>query len=175
MCLPCILLVIAKAPWSWGLARHCKCDALTRRSRVPIPLDHSSFVKKSHLSVSHGFAYRVNKMMIFTNSYVKWIWAGGRESSAREKMEKKGFDQRTKETQTSTMTKHSFRDFGGDGQASWVVIYICVWLEVISKGRWFGRTKKVSSLIKWSTPSSNECGEKNFAISHEFRTSNINK
>ena len=50
--------------------------------------------------------------MIFTNSYVKWIRAGGRESNACEKMEKKEFDQRTKETQTSTRQNIRFEASG---------------------------------------------------------------
>ena len=60
------------------------------------------------------------------NSSSKRGQAGGREPKAGKEMEKKGLNQRPKEAQTS-MIKHSFRGFGGDGP------YICGWREANKK------------------------------------------
>ena len=45
-------------------------------------------------------------------------------------MEKRTFEQRSKEAQASTL-KHSFRTFGGDGQGSWVNVEVCGWNEAV--------------------------------------------
>ena len=66
------------------------------------------------------------------------------------------FDPQPKEAQTS-MTNHSFRIIGDDGHNSWLDICICGWKRSSEKA-----IKKEDgsdiSLIKWSTPSSEECG-----------------
>ena len=76
-----------------------------------------------------------------------------------------GHEFRTEEAQTSmTSPNHSFQAFSGDGQGSWLDVDICGRREAYKKeGRWLG----LKSLIKWLTPSNDECGEKN-AIGHEF-------
>ena len=60
--------------------------------------------------------------------------AGGCESKACEVMEKKGFDQQPEEAQKSTIN-HLFRIHGGDGQNSWLNIYVCGWKRKAYKRR----------------------------------------
>ena len=80
--------------------------------------------------------------------------ACGRESSAREKMEKTGFfELSSKEAQMYT-SNHLFQAYGGDGQGSWLNVDVC---------GWHGEERKKEdgsdiSLIKWLTPFIDECG-----------------
>ena len=69
--------------------------------------------------------------------------AGGRKSKACDEMENTMFfEQRSEEAQISMTSNHSFRAFGGDGQGSWLDVYICGWCEVI-KTKEDGSDKKI--------------------------------
>ena len=98
---------------------------LTRRSRDRIPLDHVLFILLSRATKSslvHSWRNSWRRINSFRKR--KQPAAVNQRRIKRRNGEAWGLNSRTTEAQTSTI-KHSFRTLGGDGQCSWLNVYIC--------------------------------------------------
>ena len=94
------------------------------------------------------FSVLVEPELVKRKIWFKTKAAGGRESKAREEMEKKGFDTQPMEAQMSTI---NLRVLNSQGRPSeFIAEHIHLWMACYKKRR-LGSTQKKSN--KWSTPS----------------------